>query len=127
MTEFSELGVTVKRDVKINLCPFTDYFQGFEKVEVISALFGEKTGEVLQNLKVEFYSSKFGYMGVSDEDGHLLVSAHHLRTADPIVIYLDIVHELHHVKQFFDGKELFNDDFEYVDSPVEIEAYKATV
>ncbi|MGI0079733.1 MAG: hypothetical protein ACRECH_08915, partial [Nitrososphaerales archaeon] len=49
------------------------------------------------------------------------------RTADPIVIYLDIVHELHHVKQFFDGKELFNDDFEYVDSPVEIEAYKATV
>ena len=127
LTELSELGVTIKRDVEITLFPFTDYFQGFEKVDAIKTLFGEKTDAVLKNLKVEFYSSKFGYMGVSDVDGHLLVSAHHLRTADPIVLYLDIVHELHHVRQFFDGKELFSPEYEYVDSPVEIEAYKETV
>lgn len=127
MTELSELGVTIKREVETTLYPFTDYFRGFEKVEAIKTLFGEKTEVVLKNLKVEFYSSKFGYMGISDEDGHLLISAHHLRTADPIVLYLDIVHELHHVRQFFDGKDLFSPEYEYVDSPVEIEAYKATV
>jgi len=66
-------------------------------------------------------------MATSDEDGHLLISAYHLRTADSAIIYLDVIHELHHVRQFMDGKELFLNDFEYVDSPIEIEAYLGTV
>lgn len=119
--------VEIRRDAKVNLYPFADYFVGFENVPVIRKLFGEKTAQVLRNLKVEFYSAKFGYMAVSDEDGHLLISAYHLRTADQAIIYLDVVHELHHVKQFMDGKELFLTDFEYVDSPIEIEAYLGTV
>jgi hypothetical protein len=127
MQEFEKLGVTINRDVSPRLFPFTEFFKGFEKVEGIRKLFGEKTGAVLRELKVEFYSAKWGYMGVSDEDGHLLISIHHLKTADPIILYLDVFHELHHVKQFFDGRELFSTEYEYVDNPVEIEAYKATV
>lgn len=125
--ELRDLGVSIQTNVKTTLYPFTDYFRGFENVAAIQSLFGGETENVLSKLKVEFYSAKFGYMGVSDEDGHLLISAHHLRTADPIVLYLDIFHELHHVKQFQEGKELFNMEFEYVDNPVEVEAYKATV
>jgi hypothetical protein len=119
--------VRITREAKVTLYKFTDFFSGFENVPVIRELFGEKTAEILENLKIEFYSAKFGYMSVSDEDGHLLVSAHHLRTADEAVVYLDVVHELHHVKQFMDGKELFLTEFEYVDSPIEIEAYIPTV
>jgi hypothetical protein len=119
--------VQINREAKVHLYPFTDYFQGFEKIPVIEKLFGEKTSKILQNLKVEFYSARFGYMAVSDEDGHLLISAYHLRTADQAIVYLDVVHELHHVKQFMDGKKLFLDEFEYVDSPIEIEAYLGTV
>jgi hypothetical protein len=119
--------VQINREAKVHLYPFADYFEGFEKVPIIQRLFGEKTEQVLRNLKVEFYSAKFGYMAVSDEDGHLLISAYHLRTADPAIIYLDVIHELHHVKQFMDGKDLFLTDFEYVDSPIEIEAYLGTV
>ncbi len=125
--EFKELGVTIKKEVKVPLYSFTDSFQGFEKVKGTRDLFGEKTARVLQDLKVEFYTSKFGYMGVSDEDGHLIISTYHLRTAEPMILYLDIFHELHHVKQFFDGRKLFDMEFEYVDNPIEIEAYKATV
>ena len=119
--------VQILREAKVNLYPFTDYFIGFEKIPIIKKLFGEKTDQILHNLKVEFYSARFGYMAVSDEDGHLLISAYHLRTADSAIIYLDVVHELHHVKQFMEGKELFLNDFEYVDSPIEIEAYLGTV
>jgi len=119
--------VQIHREAKVHLYPFSDYFEGFDQVPIIRRLFGEKTDHVLHNLKVEFYSAKFGYMAVSDEDGHLLISAYHLRTADPAILYLDVVHELHHVKQFMDGKELFLNDFEYVDSPIEIEAYLGTV
>ncbi len=117
----------IERSAQITLHPFTEYFKGFERVEAIKALFGEQTERVLENLKVEFFSSKFGYMSVSDEDGHLLISVHHLKNADLKVVYLDIVHELCHVKQFMDGRQLFNSEFEYVDSPIEIEAYKITV
>ncbi len=121
------LGVRINRDAKTVLFPFTDYFIGFDKVEAVRSIFGDKTREVLQNLKVEFFSSKFGYMGVSDVDGHLMVSSYHLSKSDFRVLYLDIIHELYHVKQFMDGRELFSTEFEYVDSPIEIEAYSHTV
>ena len=121
------LNVEIRRGAAITLFPFTDYFRGFDRVGAVRRIFGRNTAAVLRNLKVEFFSSRFGYMGVSDEDGHLLVSTHHLRNADEKVLYLDIVHELFHVKQFIDGRKLFLDEFEYVDSPIEIEAYRVTV
>jgi len=127
MTNATLPQVEIIREARVTLYRFTDYFSGFEKVGAIRELFGDKTDEILKNLKVEFYSAKFGYMSVSDEDGHLIISAHHLRTSDEAVIYLDVVHELHHVKQFMDGKQIFLLEFEYVDSPIEIEAYVPTV
>ena len=104
---------------------FMDYFKDFEKVAAIKGIFGDKTDEVLRNLKVEFIG--FGYMGVDDTDGHLLVNARYLKTGDKTDIYLDIVHELCHVKQFMDGKELFDPHYDYVDRPTEVEAYRYTV
>jgi hypothetical protein len=123
----NELSVGINRNAHVKLYPFTDFFKGFEKIEAVRATFGDRTGEVLNNLKVEFFSFRFGYMGVSDVDGHILISTHHLEKSDFKILYLDVVHELVHVKQFMDGKQLFNSEFEYVDSPVEIEAYRQAV
>ena len=122
-----KLGVEIRRDVEIKLLPFTDYFVGFEKIPAVESLFGAKTVEVLRDLRVEFFSLRFGYMSVSDEDGHLLISTNHLKNAELKVIYLDIIHELFHVKQFMEGKNLFQNEFEYVDSPIEVPAYEFTV
>jgi len=119
--------VTILRSAKINLKKFTDYFKGFDKVEAVKKIFGEETEKVLSVLKVEFFSSKFSYMSVSGEDGHLLVSTYYLSHGNERDIYLDIIHELVHVKQFMDGKELFDDRYAYVDRPTEIEAYEITV
>ena len=57
-----------------------------------------------RNLKVEF--TWFGYMGVNDADGHLMVNKTYLNSGDKTDIYLDVVHELCHVKQHLDGKDL---------------------
>jgi len=105
---------------------FTDYFKNFEKVQAVRGIFGEKTDEILGNLKVEFMGL-FGYMGVDNSDGHLLVNARYLDTGDKIDIYLDIIHELCHIKQYMEGKDLFDGRYEYVDRPTEIEAYRYTV
>ena len=66
-------------------------------------------------------------MGVSDEDGHLSVRVNYLRNGDEVDIYLDIIHELVHVKQFLDGKRLRETNFAYVDRPTEIEAHRHAV
>jgi len=121
-----QLKVTIPRDVSTVTYRFTDYFKGFEKVEAIRRIFGEKTDEVLRNLRVEFAGWR-GYMGVSDIDGHLIASAYYMRTGDSIEIYLDVIHELVHVRQYMEGKKLFDDRFTYTKRPTEIEAYRCAV
>ena len=104
---------------------FKEYFKGFEKVEAVRGIFGEKTEEVLNNLKVEFIW--FGYMGVDNSDGHLMVNGRYLSSGNKTDIYLDVIHELCHVKQWMEGKELFDPRYDYVDRPTEVEAYRYTV
>lgn len=104
-----------------------DYFKGFENVPAVRETFGEETNGVLANLQVEFFSSKFGFMGVSDEDGHLLISSYYLKEGKMCDLYLDVIHELVHVRQFREGKELFDESVEYVDRPTEVEAYRHAV
>ncbi|MGD6934535.1 MAG: hypothetical protein ACQCN5_10050 [Candidatus Bathyarchaeia archaeon] len=105
---------------------FLEYFKGFDKVEAVRGIFGEKTSEVLSHLKVEF-SLLSGYMYVDDDDGHIVISKSYLQNGDRTDIYLDLIHELCHVKQFMEGKELFDPNYAYVDRPTEIEAYRYTV
>ena len=51
----------------------------------------------------------------------------HLTSAKSDFLYLDVIHVLVHVKQFLDGRELYDQAFEYVDRPTELEAYRTTV
>ena len=127
MAKNAKFNVEIERSVPIELHPLTDFFKGFENVQALRDLFGNRTEKVLKNLKVEFYSSKWGYMGVNDADGHILISGHHMKHSPFRTLYLDIIHELFHIKQHMDGKKLFLDEFDYFDSPIEIEAYEFTV
>ncbi|MEM3403358.1 MAG: hypothetical protein QXJ17_02225 [Nitrososphaeria archaeon] len=121
------LDVTITREVKIKLYRFVDYFKGFENVEVVRNLFGKDVEKTLSRLKVEFFSSRYGYMGVNPDGGHLMVSTYYLKNGSEKEIYLDIIHELCHIKQYLEGKELFDDRFSYVERPTEVEAYKLAV
>ena len=105
---------------------FLEYFKGFDKVPAVQGIFGEKTTEVLSHLTVEL-SWINGYMYVDGADGHLVVSKGYLSKGNRTDIYLDLIHELCHVKQFMDGKELFDPRYDYVDRPTEIEAYRYCV
>jgi hypothetical protein len=119
--------VVIPKNIRLRYERFSDHFKGFENVDAVRAIFGPRTKAILRALKVEFFSSKWGYMGVSDEDGHLVVSTHYLRTGDRRDIYLDVVHELVHVRQFREGKELFPKGFNYPEAPTEIEAYRVCI
>lgn len=127
MTTERKLGVSIQREVPTKLYPFGRFFRGFARNPAVRELFGARTAEVLRRQKVEFFSSRFGYMGTSDVDGHILVSTHHLKRSDFRTVYLDLIHELCHVKQFRDGRRLFYPRLRYMEAPSEVEAYAFTV
>jgi hypothetical protein len=119
--------VEVPKEVPITKYRFLDFFKGFEKVEAVREIFGDRTSSVLSSLKVEFFNSRSSFMGVSNEDGHLLINANYLKRGDKLSVYLDIIHELVHVKQFQEGRELFDESYPYVDRPTELEAFRHAV
>jgi hypothetical protein len=119
--------VEVPKEVPITKYRFLDFFKGFENVAAVREIFGNQTSSVLSNLKVEFFNSRTSFMGVNNEDGHLLINANYLRKGEKLSIYLDIIHELVHVKQFQEGRELFDESYVYVDRPTELEAFRHAV
>ena len=115
--------IKILRDVGSGSYKFRDIFQGFDDLEPVKKTFGKTTLVELDNLKIEVFP-KEGYMGVSDEDGHIFASQYYLNSGEEWSVYLDIIHELVHVKQFKQGMNLFDPKYAYVDRPTEIEAYR---
>ncbi|MHB2036199.1 MAG: hypothetical protein ACYCPW_05590 [Nitrososphaerales archaeon] len=115
--------IKIVRNIGSGTFRFKDIFVGFDELEILKKVFGKNVSKVLDALTVEVFP-KEGYMGVSDHDGHIFVSHTYLDEGDEWSIYLDIVHELVHVRQFKEGKDLFDPKYDYVDRPTEIEAYQ---
>lgn len=120
------IQVQIHRNVPEVTYPLTAFFHGFEDVEAVKRLFGDRTTDVLKAVRVQFRSGR-GYMGVSDYDGRITISIDYLKNGDFLDLYLDIIHELVHVKQFMDGQTLRDRSYRYVDRPTEIEAFRHAV
>lgn len=119
-------GVVINREAAVGRVPFEEVFLGFHKVGAIKSIFGAKTEEVLSGLRVDLEDGR-GYMRINDRDGTIIVNAKYLKEGDEIHVYLDVVHELVHIRQHMQGMELWDRRYSYVDRPTEIEAYKAVL
>ncbi|MDA4123135.1 MAG: hypothetical protein OK456_08165 [Thaumarchaeota archaeon] len=135
-TPRQRVPIKINRKVpKPALAPFTDHFQGFERVEAVRKVFGDRTEEVLKGLKIGFVPNRQMYMGIRDNDGNLAVGTHHLKNSPTQMLYLDVVHELVHINQRMTRRKWFHDEFMkfiedrglYYASPIEIQAYEHTV
>lgn len=120
------LGVVINRDVPIGSFPFKDIFGGFEKVAAVKSIFGSSTDRVLSALQVDVEDGR-GYMRINDKKGSVIVSAKYLKEGEETHLYLDVVHELVHVRQHMEGKELWDRRYAYVDRPTELEAYRVAL
>ncbi len=121
-----DLGVCIERKVPVGAHPFTMVFGGFERVGAVKTIFGRKTKEVLGDLSVDVVDDR-GYMRINDDKGSIVVNAKYLREGNEVDVYLDVIHELVHIRQHREGKELWDKKYEYVDRPTEIEAYRVAV
>lgn len=120
--------IWINKDLELPSYPFTKVFKGFDRVEAVRRIFGTRTHQVLSRLRVLLYSSRWGgYLWIDDKKGALVVNLHYLKTGRKKYVYLDVIHELVHIKQHMDGRALFDERYGYVDRPTEIEAYKEAV
>lgn len=118
------LNVKIIRKTTKPICRFPEHFRNFEQVKAVQRIFGDSTSEVLANLEVEFTDATI-YMRV-DYDGRLLINPKYFEHGNFTDLYLDVIHELVHVKQVLNGKNC-NHALPYVQRPLEIEAYRTAV
>ncbi len=119
-------GHSINRSAERGSASFKDVFRGFEGVDAVRSIFLDRTEQILADLRVDILP-RAGYLRVDDETGNIVVSSDYLRNGDGTHLYLDVIHELVHIKQFMEGKELFDRRYSYVDRPTEVEAYRASV
>ena len=116
------------RNLPLGRYRLKEVFTGIEEAESLRTCIGNHglMDKILEETYVSLVPER-GYMYVNDEDGSLVVGADYLRTASVNYLYLDVIHELVHIKQYLQGKNLFDENYSYVDRPTEIEAYKCSV
>ena len=120
--------VEINRDIGEGTFHLDKIFKGLKDAEILLRVF--ETKEDLDDVfsrtmvAVDIHSH---YMHVNNEDATIVIGLDHLKTADKKILYLDIVHELVHVRQQRQGLDLYDKAYSYVDRPTEVEAYTIAV
>ena len=116
------------RDLPTGRYRLREVFTGLEEVQPLQTCIGDngRLKQILEGTDVTL-TKEPEYMYINDEDGSLIVGLDYLKTGDLRYLYLDVIHELVHVKQYLDGRKLFDESYSYVDRLTEIEAYRCCV
>ena len=120
--------IKVNRDLQDGHYNIEDIFMNLKTAEILLKVF--KSQEVLDDVfekTVVIIDGSSHYMHVKNEDASIVVGKDHLKNSEKKVLYLDIIHELVHVKQQRQGLDLYDSTYHYVDRPTEIEAYAIAV
>ena len=81
---------------------------------------------LLERAKVQIRGGR-GYCFVDVEAPCIVVSEWYYRTGADLDLYLDLLHELTHLRQLEEGLDLWDERFEYVDRPTEVEGYAVAI
>ncbi len=121
-------GFRVRRSAGIGEYKLTDVFAGLESSSSLLKVFGSKTQmtKIMKHLKLRVEANDSG-LWLDRSTGTICIGSKHLTTAKSDFLYLDVIHVLVHVRQFLEGRELYDQAFEYVERPTELEAYRYTV
>jgi hypothetical protein len=68
-----------------------------------------------------------GYIWVDDDSPAIILTERYYRHGNPLDLYLDLLHELTHLRQLAEGQNLWDESLHYVDRPTEIEGYAVAV
>ncbi|MEE8399382.1 MAG: hypothetical protein V3S89_10280 [Desulfobacterales bacterium] len=120
--------IEINRKLEPGKLRITDAFPTLRDDPMMLEMFGtlETVDEILATSQLKIVDTPH-YMNVNNHTGTINVGLGHLRNSEAEVLYLDILHELYHVKQQREGADLYPRDVAYIDRPTEIESYEFTV
>lgn len=119
----------VNRKISAGEYSLGDLCSNLHSIEEVSLLLEERglKDEFVTTTKVLVDDSRDFYMYVDDKGKRLVACLNHIQDSDPNIVYLDFLHELVHIFQLYDGRNLYDRRFKYVRRPTEIEAYRVAV
>jgi hypothetical protein len=104
----------------------TDVVRGLKNSVALNKIFRNKLKQILNTTLVDVVSKPW-QIWVNRETEIITINKDYLAETDRGTLYLDFVHEMVHIWQIAEGKNVFDRSVSYVDSPTEIEAYRYTV
>lgn len=126
--DFAIKKFKISRNTTLGRHKFKDIFSGFEDSPAIRILFKDQQEiDELRELDLELTTTDVWYMRVRDVDGRLLIRPGYLRRGRKEFIYLDLIHELTHIKQFKQGYDLYDQQYSYIRRPTELEAFSNAI
>lgn len=119
--------IRVNRRLGVGPKLLTTVFPGLDQDPNFRSLFNDGLREtVLVETRINLVPED-SYAYIDDDRGWVNLGLGHLKTGEARILYLDILHELTHIRQWHEGKELWDRRYSYVDRPTEVEAYQVAV
>jgi len=94
----------------------------------MSRVFPDASGrpQFLASAKVRI-STERGFAYIDDGAIEIILAERYYRDGSPLDLYLDLLHELTHLRQLGEGHDLWDDSYVYPDRPTEVEGYAVAV
>lgn len=106
----------------LDIFPHADESPGLHMIERDAT----KRTELLRHAKVNVKRGP-GFAYVDVETPCIVLAEDYFRNGSDLDLYLDMLHELTHIRQHHEGKDLWDERYAYVDRPTEIEGYAMAV
>jgi len=83
-------------------------------------------GRLLDSARVRIAPGD-GYVWIDEEVPAIVLVEEYYRCGSPLDLYLDLIHELTHLRQLAEGSDVWDERFRYVERPTEIEGYAVAI
>ncbi len=127
MAELPEYAV-VNRTLGLGIHPYRFFLPRFEKSPAVRLIETPKIliGPLLDEARVKIKNGE-GYCYVDVRIPAITLMEQYYHRGNPLDLYLDLAHELTHLRQLAEGRNIWDHSLHYVDRPTEIEGYAVAV
>jgi hypothetical protein len=87
---------------------------------------GIEIEKLLESARVRIVPEE-GYIWVDIDIPAIILTENYYRKGNDCDLYLDLLHELTHLRQLAGGHDLWDENYPYVDRPTEIEGYAVAI
>jgi len=127
MIELPEFAIVV-RTLGAGIHPYRDLLPRADESPAVRRIEtpAMPIGTLLESARVRIKPGE-GYCWVDIKIPAITLIEEYYRQANPLDLYLDLMHELTHLRQHAEGRDIWDHSLHYVDRPTEIEGYAVAV